>query len=272
MKSDERWGCVYCLTNLTNGKKYIGQRINVSTVWRRWNGHVHIALGTDETRPLYRAIRKAHRRDGDLYNFTAEIIQRCLVKNLDVKEIHHIKKFNTVWPYGYNLTKGGNGGPKLPSTCKKISEYHKRRFSNPIERAKQSEHIKAAHAANPMLRVNLGNMLRGRPISAERVAKIAAGNTGKKRSKEARDNLAAGARRKYARAEERVKSAEAARRRYADVNKHVKASERAKALWRSDVVRANHLKGVEAARPKQRAATLAYKARQRAERMALNVK
>ena len=272
--SPEPRGCIYLLTNLTNGKQYVGQHLNVKTVHRRWNSHICVAFNTTDTRPLYRAIRKSTvcKRTNRLKNFIAEVIWTGPVSQLNWKETYYIKKLHTFIDdpkgnRGYNLTKGGDNGAKSLDTCKKISAYHTARFANPLERLAQSERIKAVRAANPMLRVELGNLMRGRPISAEHLAKTVAGNTGKKRSEQSRANLASGAHKRYSRIEEHTKTSEAALRRYEDEQEHVRSSERAKKMWARSDVRAKHLKAVEVAKPKQRAAALAYWARKRRERM-----
>jgi hypothetical protein len=71
----EAHGCIYLITNFTNGKRYVGQYKNALTVIRRWKRHVGVALNTDDTRPLYRALRKAWKRDRrSLDGFRAEVI------------------------------------------------------------------------------------------------------------------------------------------------------------------------------------------------------
>ena len=266
-------GCIYLLTNLINGKQYVGQHLNVKTVHRRWNGHICVAFNTTDARPLYRAIRKSKvcKRTKCLKNFIAEVIWTGPVEQLNVKETYYIKKLHTfiddpLGNRGYNLTTGGDCCVKSLDTCKKISAYHTARFADPLERLAQSERIKAAHAANPMLRIELGNLMRGKPISAEHLAKTVAGNTGQKRSEQSRVNLAAGANRRYSRIEEHAKTSEAALRRYEKKQEHVLSSKRAEALWAQADVRAKHLKAVEIAKPKQRTAALAYWAAKR-ERM-----
>ena len=91
---------IYLITNLINGKQYVGQSIGIA---HRWVQHKN----SKEDYPISKAIRK-YGKD----NFKFEIIENCLPKDLDKKEKYYIKKYNTVIPNGYNITYGGNQGLK----------------------------------------------------------------------------------------------------------------------------------------------------------------
>ena len=95
---------IYKITNLCNNKCYIGQSRNIN---KRWAGHK--AAAYDKTNkgyhyPLYKAFRKY-----GLNNFQFEIIEECLIKDLDEKEIYWI---DTLKPE-YNQTTGGEGHKKI---------------------------------------------------------------------------------------------------------------------------------------------------------------
>lgn len=54
--------------------------------------------------------KKALRKYGE-ENFKWEVIIQCSsLTECQEKEKYYIKKYNTISPYGYNLTEGGNGG------------------------------------------------------------------------------------------------------------------------------------------------------------------
>lgn len=89
---------IYLITNLVNGKQYVGQSINIQ---RRWYEHKNIK--TDY------AISSALVEYG-IENFKFEIIENCLPEFLDEKEIYYINLYNTKAPNGYNLTYGGSQG------------------------------------------------------------------------------------------------------------------------------------------------------------------
>lgn len=90
---------IYKITNLAKESQniYIGQSSNIE---KRWQNHLS-DLNLD--RPLYRAIKKY-----GVENFKFEIIEICLVSELDEREIYWINYYDSFFN-GYNLTLGGNG-------------------------------------------------------------------------------------------------------------------------------------------------------------------
>lgn len=93
---------IYKIQNLINGKSYIGQSKNIK---RRWKDHCCSANNpTDHNynNPLYRSIRKY-----GIENFSFEVIEECLVSELNDKERFYIQKYDSFFN-GYNLTLGGD--------------------------------------------------------------------------------------------------------------------------------------------------------------------
>lgn len=134
-------GCIYLISNLVNGKRYVGQDQSGDPENHRWKDHIKAALDKDSQYPLHRAIRKY-----GLKNFSAEVIWRGLTELLDIKEILHIMNRrsyvkDSLGDCSYNLTRGGDGVRGL-EWSKKSKENHsvvqRRRFENPIEREKSS--------------------------------------------------------------------------------------------------------------------------------------
>ena len=94
---------IYKITNLINGKSYIGQSVDIH---RRFIAHKNTAFNPNSknyNNPLYRAIRKY-----GLDNFSFEAIEECKIDELDDKEIYYISKYQTHGPGGYNLDDGGS--------------------------------------------------------------------------------------------------------------------------------------------------------------------
>ena len=94
---------IYKITNLKNGKVYIGQAVDIV---KRWRDHRENYLTHDEV--VYRAMRKY-----GLDNFAFDILEECCPDRLDEKEIYYIKQYRSYigWKdnHGYNMTEGGGG-------------------------------------------------------------------------------------------------------------------------------------------------------------------
>lgn len=112
-------GYIYLRTNKINGKKYVGQAVDIKQREYTWNTISHHYAG--------KAIDAARAKYG-IDNFVFEIIKECEDEKLNYWERYYIKKLNTKVPYGYNLTDGGDGtsGFSLSEeTKKKISDANK---------------------------------------------------------------------------------------------------------------------------------------------------
>ena len=95
---------IYKISNLKNGKVYIGQSIDIAARWRR---HRVDAFSNDKATynyPLYRAIRKY-----GLENFSFDIIEECEKIQLNERERYYISLYDSV-NNGYNQGFGGSNG------------------------------------------------------------------------------------------------------------------------------------------------------------------
>ena len=94
---------IYKVTNLVDGKIYIGQSKNIG---QRWTKHRCSPFNTNSEQydtPFYRAIRKY-----GIDNFQFEVIEQCSIDLLDEREIYWINFYDsTNLNKGYNLTSGG---------------------------------------------------------------------------------------------------------------------------------------------------------------------
>lgn len=97
MKSEIICG-IYCITNKINGKKYIGQSVDIFTRWKQ-----------ERSGRVNKYLRSAFKKYG-LHNFDFSIIKKCKFYELDSFEKYYIKKVQSNnSKYGYNLTVGGKG-------------------------------------------------------------------------------------------------------------------------------------------------------------------
>lgn len=110
---------VYLATNKINGLRYIGQTI--LPLEERISNHFKTArFYKNKHNYFHNALLKY-----DKENFKWEILCKCeTIEELNRKEIEMIKKFNTLWPNGYNLKTGGLGGRHSEETKKKMKESH----------------------------------------------------------------------------------------------------------------------------------------------------
>lgn len=94
---------IYVITNKINGKRYIGQSIDII---RRWRAH-RTSYWTSDLY-LYRAMRKY-----GLESFIFEVLQECEKEELNTLEKYWINFYQSDNPaFGYNLTAGGDSAPK----------------------------------------------------------------------------------------------------------------------------------------------------------------
>ena len=130
---------------------YIGQTINPAT---RFQQHKHDAQKAKENNQFNIALYNAINKYG-IENFSFEIIEECLAKDLELREPYWISTLNTIVPNGYNILKGGKhlfgennpfyGKHHSEETKQKLSESHKNIFNgenNPMYGKHHTEETK----------------------------------------------------------------------------------------------------------------------------------
>lgn len=108
---------IYCIENLVDGKKYIGQSNDVEYRWKRHKYELN--RGTHDNDYL----QKAWDKYGD-NNFKFYIVEPCDVELLNEREVYYIDFYDTLnRNKGYNLISGG-GVNKYYSkeVCEKIRQ------------------------------------------------------------------------------------------------------------------------------------------------------
>lgn len=104
MKENKICG-IYCIENLANNKKYVGQSKNI---YERWNEHRY---ELNKRRHHNRYLQNAWDKYGEK-NFKFYILEECIQEYLNDKEKYYIDLFKTHVHFGkngYNLTVGGEG-------------------------------------------------------------------------------------------------------------------------------------------------------------------
>ena len=92
---------IYKITNKVNGKCYIGQSQDIAT---RFREHRYLLR---QNKYSNKKIQNAWNKYGE-ENFTFEIIEECMLDELDEKEMKYIKEYDSHYN-GYNNTDGGGG-------------------------------------------------------------------------------------------------------------------------------------------------------------------
>lgn len=111
------YGVIYLITNLLDGKKYVGQTTRTSE--QRFKEHANC-----KTSLIGKAIRKY-----GVKNFSVKVLEECNTsEQLNEREKFWITQFDCKVPNGYNQTDGGhNGQVHTPEARAKISEANIRR-------------------------------------------------------------------------------------------------------------------------------------------------
>ena len=166
----QRKGVIYKITNLLDGKVYVGQ--TVQKLRRRLNQHKNAEAKSISA--IDEAIKKY-----DWKNFKAEVIEECPREMLNEREIFWIKELNCLSPKGYNLTSGGDGGYiRSEETLEKMRLANEGKTLSDETKAKISEASQGEK-----------NHFYGRHHTEESKAKMSAAQKGKVISPETRAKM-----------------------------------------------------------------------------------
>jgi group I intron endonuclease len=154
------FGLVYLLTNLINGKQYVGQ--TVQGLNRRWQQHKQLAA-TGRGHLIASAIRKY----GSANFRIVELARAESLAELNVLEALYVAGLNALSPRGYNLDSGGRNGIKSAETRAKIGAQKKGKKNGPLppRTAEHCRNISLAKKGKP-------GWMRGKKWSDESRAKL----------------------------------------------------------------------------------------------------
>lgn len=98
---------IYCITNIKNNKRYIGQSVNIK---KRFYSHRYSLKKQIHINKHLQSAWNKYGRD----NFKFEILKECSRDELNKYEIEFIKKYDTTNPQkGYNHELGGRKNKKV---------------------------------------------------------------------------------------------------------------------------------------------------------------
>jgi group I intron endonuclease len=145
---------IYCIENIINHKKYIGQ--TSKTIEERFCAHKKCMIRR-KNQVLYDAMNKY-----GIDNFIIYQVEECNKENCSEKEQYWIKQYNTTnRDFGYNMTGGGEKCNKLEGW----SEENKKELykKQAMKRKKSAQKLGVEHFNQlPENRVKLGKHLKGK--------------------------------------------------------------------------------------------------------------
>lgn len=126
---------IYKITNLQNGKLYVGQAVSHILNHKRYRPYgmegrfrCHISEAFSQKTKQCHYLNSAIRKYGK-ESFKVELIKICSIEDADKSETEEILKNNSLFPNGYNLTTGGLSSKHTEESKKRVSngvsEYFK---------------------------------------------------------------------------------------------------------------------------------------------------
>lgn len=170
---------IYCYENKINGKKYIGQSIDID---RRKVTH-YLEQGKDGCKALQNAWNKYGKESFNFYILIQCVLDVDLLNKLEIFFIKYLRSHVSEW--GYNLTLGGKGNSGYrhsDESKRKNSEWHK---GKPSPR-KGKKHTK--EAIQRMSEAHMGQIAhnKGKKASDETRKKQSLAKIGKPASEESK--------------------------------------------------------------------------------------
>lgn len=140
---------IYKITNLINGKIYIGQSKDTN---QRWRQHKLEARKQKPSMIINRAMKKY-----GIENFRFEVVASCLDQNAaNNTETTIVSQENSLAPNGYNVSLGGCNAPKSEEWKAKMAITMKGKNTSP------ETQFKKGHNHSEEVRAKLSSSLKGR--------------------------------------------------------------------------------------------------------------
>jgi group I intron endonuclease len=125
---------IYKITNLINGKLYIGQ--TTTTIEKRFKQHIYKYSTNSKYKTIINQAIKKYGKE----NFQIEIIDvGADINELNLKEKKWIVELNTIMPHGYNMTTGGDRYVMSEETKEKLRKSSTGKKVSDETRKKQSK-------------------------------------------------------------------------------------------------------------------------------------
>jgi group I intron endonuclease len=180
---------VYSIRNSMNGKLYIGKTEH--SLQRRLSEHLRASM-RGSLYPLHCAIRK-YGRDA----FTASVLSHCFLREwLNRMERYWIKQLSSMFPKGYNVQLGGDGGKTRGNTGLKHTDAARTKIGRANALALNGrkltlERREAIRQGCLRRQPESWNYLRGKKQTSVTIQKRVEKNLGKKRTAAQRENTRA---------------------------------------------------------------------------------
>ncbi len=163
---------IYCYENTVNGKKYIGQSINlkkrISDHERNFSKDDFKRVNGGESKPLWYAVKKYGRN-----NFSLYLVDYCSPERLDDVEEYYIDLFSSlISENGYNILKRGFsrfGTHHSEETKRKLSISHSN-ITNETRRRMSESQKGRKHSEGTKKKISESN--KGKIISQETIEKF----------------------------------------------------------------------------------------------------